>query len=141
MESKSIGRAISCIHRNTKSHIQKELQKYNLGSGQLHFLMTLYREDGINQEHLAQHLNMDKATSARAIKKLYKEGYVTRKIDESDKRAYKIYLTDKAKKIESEIRRILKEWTNTLITGFNENEKKLLYEFLERIAKNASEHK
>jgi len=140
-KQKSVGRIISCIHRFTHIHLSNELEPYNIGIGQLHFLMKLYKNDGINQEMLAHCLQTDKATSARAIKKLEKEGFVRRKTDEKDKRAYKIYLTKKAKDLKIKIGRITKNWTNTLLTGFSEEEKNLLFSYLDRILKNATEFK
>ncbi len=79
-KNKSVGRIVSCIHRFTAINLHKKLEKYNIGPGQLHFLMILYRHEGINQECLAHELMIDKATSARAIKKLEEEGYVARKV-------------------------------------------------------------
>ncbi|MDG6218338.1 MAG: MarR family transcriptional regulator, partial [Candidatus Thermoplasmatota archaeon] len=69
-KKKSVGRYISCIHRNFHKYLQEHLQQYDLGSGHFQFLMMLYQKDGVNQETLAIQLNLDKATSARAIKKL-----------------------------------------------------------------------
>jgi DNA-binding MarR family transcriptional regulator len=138
---RSVGRIVSCIHRFTHIHLNNELEPYNIGIGQLHFLMKLYKKDGINQEMLAHCLQTDKATSARAIEKLEKEGFVKRKIDQTDKRAYKIYLTKKAKDLKIKIRGITKKWTNSLLTGFSEDEKEILFSFLDRIDKNASDFK
>ena len=140
-KQKSVGRIISRIHRFTHIHLNNKLELFNIGSGQLHFLMKLYKNDGINQETLAHNLQTDKATSARAIKKLEKEGYVRRKIDDTDKRAYKIFLTKKAKDLKPKIKKITRDWTNTLLTGFSVDEKDLMFSFLERIAQNAAEFK
>jgi DNA-binding MarR family transcriptional regulator len=135
---KSVGRLISCIYRYGKITINHKLESYHLGSGQFHFLMALYQKDGINQEHLAEVVRIDKGTCARAIKRLEEEGYIRRIIDSNDKRAYQIFLTDKAQQMRPVIRRILREWTRTLLTGFSEEEKKLTFTFLERIAENAT---
>ncbi len=140
-KSKSVGRIISHIHRFTHIHLNNELASYKIGIGQLHFLMKLYHDDGLNQETLAHFLKTDKATSARAIKKLEEEGYVIRKKDESDKRAYKIYLTKKAKDLQPKIRKITRNWTNNLLTDFSNEEKNLLFSFLDRIAQNAAQYK
>ena len=137
-KNKSVGRIVSCIHRFTAITFHKKLEKYNIGPGQLHFLMVLYRNEGINQECLAHKLMIDKATSARAIKKLEEEGYVTRKIDENDKRSYKIFLTKKGYDLKPIVNQILHEWTNILLTDFNEKEKKTLFELLEKLLKNAN---
>lgn len=136
-QQKSIGRLVSCIHRNARIYFQNELEVLDLGSGQIHFLMILYKKDGVNQETLAERLNIDKATCARAIKKLESQGYITRKINPEDKRAYIIYLTEKAKKLKPTIGKIRKNWTKNLLKGFTEKEEKQLFEYLERIANNA----
>ena len=79
---------------------------------------------------------VNKATTARAIDKLVKEGYVIRKKDPTDKRAYKIYLTDKGKKIEPEIKKILQQLTITLSSDFSEDEKKSIFVLLEKMSQN-----
>jgi len=138
-DNKSIGRIVSCIHRHSGIHISKQLEPYNIGRGQLHYLMILNNKDGINQEYLAEELMMDKATSARAIKKLEDEGFITRKRDDNDHRAYEIYITDKGKNMIPEMRKVLKNWSQKLLDGFTEEEKTLLFDFLERIEENATE--
>ena len=54
-KNKSVGRIVSCIHRFTAINIHKKLEQYNIGPGQLHFLMILYHHEGINQECLVCH--------------------------------------------------------------------------------------
>lgn len=77
----------------------KEFKAYRIGSGQFDFLMVLYRKDGISQENLAKILNVSRAKSTRAIQNLEKESYVYRQRDENDLRAYRVYLTEKGKKV------------------------------------------
>ena len=138
---KSVGRYVSCIHRYSRIYIANELEALGIGYGQFHFLRLLYKKDGINQETLAEFLMTDKATSARAIKKLEDEGYIIREKDKFDKRSYKIFLTEKAKKFEPKIKKILRNWTEILLTDFNEDEKKLLFKYLQRIVDNATSEK
>ncbi len=134
----SIGRLISCIHRFSQIHIAKELGTYNIGSGQIGFLMALYHNDGVNQESIAKALRVDKATTARAVNKLKENGYVYREKDSSDKRAYKVFLTKKAKKIKPKIIGILSEWTGFLLSDFTEKERKLFTKLLKKTVDNAS---
>ena len=117
-----------------------QLQEYNIGSGQFHFLMMLYRKDGVNQETLAERLHLDKATSARAIKKLEEQGFVIRKKDPNDRRNYHIHLTPKAIKLKKNIRKILSNWTDILLKGLSDEEEEQLYILLEKISQNATKH-
>jgi len=135
--TKSVGRLVSCIHRFTAIYFHKKFRPYHIGAGQIPLLMMLYHHEGINQECLAHHLLIDKATCARAIQKLTKQGYVCRHIDDQDKRAYSIHLTEKGHAFQSTARAVLQEWTTTLLTDFTENEKQLVFTLLEKMKKNA----
>jgi DNA-binding MarR family transcriptional regulator len=134
---RSIGRYISCIHRNFHIYLHHQLGDYHLGSGQVHFLMMLYTHERINQETLANHLHIDKATVARAIKKLEQEGYILRKKDESDRRSNNIFLTEKAKQLRPKIKSILRYWTQQLLEGIEEEDQDHLFILLEKITMNA----
>lgn len=136
---KSVGRYISCIYRYFHKYMHEQLKEYNLGSGQFHFLMMLYRRDGVNQETLAETLHIDKATSARAVKKLEQQGFVTKKRDDNDRRNYNIFLTEKAKKIKPKIKYILNNWTKILLKDISKEEQNQLFNLLEKIAQNATE--
>lgn len=140
-KQKSVGRSISLIHRYTIIHINKKLENYNIGIGQLHFLLSLSHYNAINQEQLANYLKIDKATSARAIRKLEKEGLVKRKINPQDKRSYNIFITKKGRELIPKIRKITKKWTELLFTDFNKNDQEKLFFFLEKITINAEKYK
>ena len=137
-QTKSVGRHISCIYRNFHKYMHEELREFNLGSGQFHFLMTLYKKDGVNQETLSEKLNIDKATSARAIKKLEEQGFVIRKKDQNDRRNYNIFLTKKAIQLKPKIRNILSNWTNILLEDLSQEEVEQLFILLEKISQNAT---
>jgi len=134
----SIVRLISCIYRYSQIHIAKKLGAYNIGSGQFSFLMALYHCDGVSQESIAKTLRVDKATTARAIKKLIETGYVFKERNPLDKRMYQVFLTERAKKIKPKIVKILSEWTEFLRSDFTKEERVLFTKLLKKIVKNAS---
>jgi DNA-binding MarR family transcriptional regulator len=134
----SIGRWISILYRYGQCYISKNLEPYGIGSGQYIFLIALYKRQGINQGQLSEYLRVDKATTAKAIKHLEKEGYITRDIDEKDKRAYKLFLTQKALDIRSELYKILRKWEDVFSAGLAADEKKTFLKTIEHMAENAS---
>jgi len=89
----SFGRQISTIYQNIAIHLDTQLSPYQIGTAQVSFLIALLKQDGVNQETLTATSHVDKSTTARAIAKLAQAGYITRKKDPEDNRAYKIYLT------------------------------------------------
>ncbi|MEM4187962.1 MAG: MarR family transcriptional regulator [Candidatus Hadarchaeum sp.] len=137
-ERRSIGRLISYLYRLTGSYLHERLKKHGIGSGQVPLLMRLYRGDGINQDQLAKELRIDKATCTRGLRKLERAGYVRRISDEADRRAYRICLTERARKLQPTIEKALEEWTKHLLSGFSDEEREMVFDLLERLVANAS---
>lgn len=116
---------IAHIYRSNLAYMVKELETYGVGSGQFEFLMLLYHRDGVSQETLAKILKVSKATSARAVQNLVKEGYVYRERDETDLRAYRIYLTEKGKEMRDIVFKKLTSFIEILFSDFTLEEKEI----------------
>ena len=97
--------------------------------------MVLYRRDGISQETLAKALKVSKATSTRAIRNLEKEGYVYRQVDEEDRRAYKVYLTDKGKEMREVVLKKLLAFVDPLLSDFTAEEKEVFRQLLQKASR------
>ncbi|KQU27159.1 hypothetical protein ASG65_00895 [Bacillus sp. Leaf13] len=138
--NKSIGRLISLLNKYGNIYMNEKLKNYNLGAGQYQFLMVLYQNEGLSQDEVANILKMDKGTTARAIAKLESEGYVERKVFNTDKRVKKLYLTIKAHEFEKEIRSILTNWKMVLANGLSTEEQNIALALLNQIALNAEEY-
>ena len=129
----SLARWISLLHRYGHVYVGRKLKRYNISKGQYIFLNALYKKDGIRHE-----LKIDKGTTAKAIKKLEDDEYIIRKVDAKDKRAYNVYLTEKALKMKPMIRKAMMNWTDILLSGFSEEEKEISLDLLERMGENAT---
>lgn len=134
---KSIGKYISILYRQAQSYITHQLRPYNIGSGQYIFLLALYEHDGINQEELSKELMIDKATTARALYKLEKSGYVLRETDPEDRRAYHVFITDKARELKPIIYRTVRAWSDLLGADLSEEEKISLGVILKKMVNSA----
>ncbi|MCR4435512.1 MAG: MarR family transcriptional regulator [Clostridiales bacterium] len=136
MDTDRFGKHISLIYRYSQIFFNPLLNKYNLGSGQYQFLMTLYDNNGIIQEQLSKLVKLDKATTARAIKKLEKEGYVFRMTSEDDKRAQKLYTTKKAAAVREYLENVLDSWNKIMLENFSQDQKEQLFELIEKVGSN-----
>jgi DNA-binding MarR family transcriptional regulator len=115
------------------------LEPYGIVGCQYLFLMTLYRNDGASQEKISDDLKIDKTTTAKAIKKLEDNGYVKRVVDLDDKRAYMVFLTQKARDIMPTIYETMKNWEKIIISDISEDEYQKLEKILNKMAKKAYE--
>ena len=132
-----VGKYISDIHKSGCIYFNKEFRELGIGAGQYIFLLNLYRCDGITQEELTAKVKLDKATTARAIKKLEDKGYVKRVKKENDRRAYKLELTEKAEEIREKVYLIMNEWDIKVRNCFTNEESQQLMKLLNKLSKSA----
>ena len=132
MKKEYIGKYLSIARRAHAALLDKKLKPYDISHGQILLLVTLYKQEGINQHRLCQVYNLDKAGVNRSLNKLQKNGYITKKPNSRDKRKKKVFLTDKAKKFKPELLEILKSVETQVRENLSEKE---IDEFLEVIKK------
>lgn len=129
------------IYRCTQSYVDKKLEKYNLTIGTYPYLLMLIKKPGISQNEASRELNVDKAMSARAIKRLIEFGYVRKEENKEDSRCYKLYITESGEKITPEVIKIINEWVDILLEGNNKDNIEKSISFLEGILKNAKKYR
>lgn len=96
--------AMKSVLRSARRLINMELKPLGLSGaeGDILFLL-LTGSDQLQQEKLAEQLDIGKAAVSRVIDSLVANGYVIRRQHSEDKRAYSICLTDKAALVSDEI--------------------------------------
>ena len=100
----------SILYRCTQKYYDKRLAQYNIGYGQILFLMMINEHEGITMKQLSALGSFDKGTTTKGINKLESIGYVRLEVDPHDKRSKLIYTTEKAKDIISMMYIIRKDW-------------------------------
>jgi len=121
------------IFRASQGYFDKVLKEYELSSGSYPYLLTLRGNEGISQNQISKELGHDKAMSARTITKLIKLGYIERKEDEADSRAYRLYLTEKAKVIIPKVLEEIHKLINLITKDLSEEEKDITINSLSKI--------
>lgn len=143
---KSLIKAISAIYRYSQTYIGRNIRDYRIGQGQWAFLtQLLFNYDGITQEELSEILNINKANTARALKKLEAEGYIYRGEDPDDARKKIVYVTETSRAFEQEFHEIFKGLNRILSKDFTDDERetarRLLYKMFDNIAAYESSHR
>ena len=131
-----LGKYISLIHRQANAFFTKEFSKFGFGSGQYMFMIHLYKNDGISQESLSELVNIDKGTTAKAIKKLEELNFIVRSKDSKDKRINRIYLTSKALDIKNDFFSVLTKWENILTNELSPDAISIGLNILNKLSKN-----
>lgn len=133
----SINRYNSVLHRMSQAFYDREMQHFQLGSGQQFFLLRVAENPGISFQELAHSGSYDKATATRAVRKLEEEAYVRLECDACDKRVRHIYLTEKAEPVIKATRKSTQEWVQIVTAGFDEKEADAAVNLMERMMQNA----
>lgn len=124
------------IDRHNIAYIEKRLAPHGIGAGQFRYILLISRNDGMNQEHLSQLLELDKTTTARAVAKLLNLEIIRRESDPLDNRSYLIHLTAKGCELVPVILKILRESTERMIAGFAPDDWEKFISYLVRVHDN-----
>lgn len=95
--------------------------------------IVLEKDDGIRQKQIAEELGINPSSMSELIYKLETDGYLERRVDESDKRATLIFLTEKGKARAYEVQDEQNEQVQNLFRNLSEDEKKTLLALLEKL--------
>ena len=79
----------------------------NMNPTRLGILLALADKDGVIMSKLGQKLFLEKSTMTGVIDKMEADGLVERRNDQADRRALRIYLTSKAKRLNERIHGII----------------------------------
>ncbi|MBG0777086.1 MAG: MarR family transcriptional regulator [Desulfovibrionaceae bacterium] len=134
----TIGRFVALLHRMAAVYLGRELSALGVGTGQYIFLAELYDEEGQTQEELTRRACVDKANTARALRRLEDAGYVRRVPDAQDGRVKRVLLQPAAREIEDEFWRILTRWSGIIAGDMDAERRDRLLEDLKELTDNAA---
>ena len=132
-----LGPLISMTSRGRFVFLNNCLRPLGLSAGQYPVLMLLAREQNITQERLVRHYRLDKGTIARAVRKLEDAGYIRRITDPGNRRAVRIFLTEKGEKVTPQLREMNREWERRVSAGLAPAESRQLHSLMQTLARNS----
>lgn len=110
---------ISIINRKHASYINKKVKEEKLTYGLYPILITIYRNEGIIQEEIAQHFQLNESTVTRNLKKLEDKNLVQRTQHERKK---SITLTEKGKQTARKVMDYDEKWDEKIQDILNNDE-------------------
>jgi DNA-binding MarR family transcriptional regulator len=131
------GAVVSITSRGRFIFLNDRLRPLGLSAGQFPVLMLLYKEQNIMQETLVRHYHLDKGTIARAVKKLEDAGYIRRIVDPDNRRAVRLFLTEKGEQVAPVLQEINIEWEEQICAGISPEDKKILNTLMRTVAENS----
>ncbi|WP_406537017.1 MarR family winged helix-turn-helix transcriptional regulator [Methanobrevibacter sp.] len=115
------------LNKTHDFYINKHIKaKTDILPSQYYMLLFLYYEMGTNQSDIAKACLMDRSGVSRAFKDFEEKGLIIREIDENNKRAYKITLTQKGIETSEFLIQKEKEWDDMICEELNISREDLL---------------
>jgi len=123
--------------RSGRQIINQKLHPLNLSSAEGNILLHLLTQgQGIVQEQLVEQLDVSKPAVSRTLDSLEKKRYITRQRDLKDKRAYRIWLTEKALEIGPSIEQVYNHVFTLALQGISQDELDFFMKLFGRISEN-----
>ena len=135
----NIGYDICYTARKIYQYIGKQIINFDITPEQLIVLKELAKEEGISQKELSIRLDKDQNTVKAMIDKLEVKSFIKRKENKLDKRAFSLYLTEKAKKELPIIENYENQVLYTIVKELNPNDAEIIKNTLKKIRSNISE--
>jgi DNA-binding MarR family transcriptional regulator len=134
--TESIGFLLSDVSRLMRRRFDERARSSGASVTQWRVLKILERQPGLNQGQIAELLEVEPITSCRMIDRLEESGFVERRRDPADRRAWRIHLTDKATPVLAELHTLAGEMIEDSLQGLNAAERDALVASLHIIRSN-----
>ncbi|MEN6395780.1 MAG: MarR family transcriptional regulator [Methanoregula sp.] len=134
-----LGAMISIIDRTHFVILNERLRPFGISAGQFPVIISLIKKQNVMQDTLARHFHIDKGAVARAVIKLVHAGYVRRIPDPENRRAVRLFLTEKGEQIAPEIEKIDREWEEMMYSSLTKEDRLLFSLLIRRITDSCRE--
>lgn len=134
----SVGFLINDVSRLMRAWFDARAQDFGLTRAQWRVLVHLAARQGINQRSLAEIVELDNVTLSRHIDRLERDGWLERRADPADRRAWCLFLTDAAEPMLEKMETLAVQTQAEAMKGLNEAERAQLADMLIRIKSNIS---
>ena len=127
----------SIFYRLTQMRYAEALRPWGVGAGQQYFMSHIAANPGVSMAELAEDGAYDNGTVTRAVRKLEESGHIRVEPDARDRRAKRLYPTQKGEALLEPIRQARFAWRKEVTADFTEEELEQIEALLARLAGNA----
>jgi len=136
---RNVGFLLHDVSRRLRKRFDQRAQALGLTRAQWRVLVHLAPRQGINQRALADILELDNVTLCRHIDRLESTGWLERRPDPDDRRAWRLYLTRKAGPTLDRMEELAEMTQGEALAGISQAQKDRLLETLMAIKRNMVE--
>ena len=116
--------SMRAVMKKIDRKLSGQLEPYGVSIPQTFVLTCLYNENGITLKEIGNRTLIDSSSMTVLVDKLEKDNLVERQLDPEDRRAIRVYITDKGKAIAEELVKIGTEFNAQLYDMLGEGNQK-----------------
>ena len=131
----SISRSVMALKRDFSQFCNQELTQMGLAPGLMFFIIYLGRHPESSPGKLAAALRADTGHTARSVEKLVQGGFVERRRNPEDHRAFQLRLTPRGEEAFAGIRGLFARWDGEAVQGLSPEEARELRRLLGKLVK------
>lgn len=136
VEDISFGYLLNDVTLLFRKHFDRRAVKFGLTRAQWRATKMLYYREGLRQTELAELLEMEPIAVGRVIDRLQAAGFVERRPDPKDRRAWRLYVTDQARGVIADMELIAQGLRKDATVGVDVAEMEQAMGVLNRIKEN-----
>jgi DNA-binding MarR family transcriptional regulator len=134
----TFGYLVSDVARLLRKKFDRKARHIGVSLAQCRALVYLARHEGINQAGLADLLEIHPITLVRLIDRMEAAGWIERRADPADRRAHRLYLSEKAHPLLDRIHVLAAHTRGQALAGLADSERDNLVQLLARVHGNLS---
>ena len=131
----SVSRCVLALRRDFSRFCAGVLGELGLAPGLMFFVIYLGRHPDTSPGQLAAALGADTGHTARSVEKLVRGGFVDRRKDPADGRAFLLRLTPRGEDAFREIRSLFSRWDRESLSALTPEEGRELERLLEKLVR------
>ena len=133
IRNNSAGFLANHMARLFASGLQRRIHPLGLAPAQFMVLLELWQQDGQTQAELVHRLEVEQATMANTLRRMERDGLITLRPSETDRRARVVCLTDKASDLQVAATMAAAAQNQTALAGLSEDEQVALIDLMQRV--------
>ena len=110
----------------------------NISVGEVPILLSIYRNEGLNQIDLVRKFHVTEANISKTTKNLYMKGFLVKEIDKDNNTKKLLFLTDKGKEACNQLLDAYNIWKDDVIGDISPEELSAFAGTLKTLANNSS---
>jgi DNA-binding MarR family transcriptional regulator len=128
LQYERLGFSIYRLYSQASNLLRKTFQAegFDLTPEQWGLLTRLREEEGMNQSHLGEKTFKDRHNITRILNVLEKQGCIERRIDHTDRRVYRLFLTQSGRVLQNKLDSIVRTHREAIFKGLDQADRDTL---------------